>query len=226
MSSLNDPDLTPARHTPSQRRRRLIKLGAGSVPVALTLASRPVFAASQCNTTSAWGSAILMNGGASVRARATSTQLTASGWTMRAITGNLAQTGVGGGIPPWQVIYNQRYNGTQHDGLTDSQYAQMHLLVSDVFPGGLSGYAGTPTTVYDVLLANSNTKDFVPCLLAARINALYGSASISQCLSNQKGEDLLAQMATGQFLPSNGGSTSWNKDDIILYLLKNSIVTR
>ena len=64
------PSATPATAAGtvvSQRRRRFIQ--AGVVPVGLTLASRPAMAW-HCNTTSAWGSAILRNGGASVQARA------------------------------------------------------------------------------------------------------------------------------------------------------------
>ncbi len=44
-----------AGHLASARRRRLIKMGAGAVPVAMTLASRPVMA-TNCITASAWGS--------------------------------------------------------------------------------------------------------------------------------------------------------------------------
>jgi hypothetical protein len=63
----NDPQPTPdapvsvdvsARTLASARRRRFIKMGTGVIPVALTLASRPVLATSQgkCFSASAWGS--------------------------------------------------------------------------------------------------------------------------------------------------------------------------
>ncbi|MFN3862141.1 MAG: hypothetical protein ACK4R2_11805 [Roseateles sp.] len=44
-----------AQQLASARRRRFIKMGAGAVPVAMTLASRPVMA-TNCITASAWGS--------------------------------------------------------------------------------------------------------------------------------------------------------------------------
>ncbi len=64
---INDPQSTPQAPAPvdasanalaSARRRRLIKMGAGVIPVALTLSSRPVLATSQgkCFSASAWGS--------------------------------------------------------------------------------------------------------------------------------------------------------------------------
>jgi len=64
---LHDPQPTPQAPAPvdasagelaSARRRRFIKAGAGIVPVALTLSSRPVLATSQgkCFSASAWGS--------------------------------------------------------------------------------------------------------------------------------------------------------------------------
>ncbi|MFT7722601.1 MAG: hypothetical protein QM788_07190 [Roseateles sp.] len=48
-----------ARQAASERRRRFIKMGAGVVPVALTLSSRPVLATNsqgKCFSASAWGS--------------------------------------------------------------------------------------------------------------------------------------------------------------------------
>ena len=241
MSSLNDqgrpsapgPSLNSRMPAPdpalaSLRRRRLIKLGASSVPVALTLSSRPVFAANQCNTTSAWGSAILNTGGASVRARAASAQLMAQGWSISALAGNQVQAGVGGGNAPWQFIYNVRYNGAMlATGKTASQYAQATLKVADLFPGGISGYVATlDGTVFTYLKANPSTTNFVTCMLVARLNALYGSAGVSQCLmGNSNGNDTLAQMASGQFLPSNGSGSAWSKDTIVRYLVENNIVT-
>jgi len=64
---IHDPQSTPQASTPvdasagnlgSARRRRLIKMGAGVIPVALTLNSRPVLATTQgkCFSASAWGS--------------------------------------------------------------------------------------------------------------------------------------------------------------------------
>jgi hypothetical protein len=64
---INDPQSTPpapasvaasARDVASARRRKFIKAGAGVIPVALTLSSRPVLATTQgkCFSASAWGS--------------------------------------------------------------------------------------------------------------------------------------------------------------------------
>lgn len=64
---INDPQPMPeapasvdaaAAQPGSARRRRFIKMGAGVIPVALTLSSRPVLATSQgkCFSASAWGS--------------------------------------------------------------------------------------------------------------------------------------------------------------------------
>ncbi|MDE2298344.1 MAG: hypothetical protein KGK18_09270, partial [Burkholderiales bacterium] len=72
--SANADEAAPSiADTSFARRRRLLKLGATSVPVTLTLTSRPVLAW-HCNTTSAWGSAQMMPNN-STTLRNTATQL-------------------------------------------------------------------------------------------------------------------------------------------------------
>ena len=202
----------------------MIKLGAGAAPVALTLASRPVFAAGQCNSTSAWGSAILRNGVASVQARATAARLDNPVWSLSQLSNDTAGMGVGGGAKPWAYIFGKRYTGANTGGQTVNAYAQTTLKVSDLFPSGISGYSGAPATVHAWLQANQSTSNFVTCLLVARINALYAGNAAAQCLGNQQTGDILGAMATGSFRPTNGSGNLWSASDILQYLRDNNYV--
>ncbi|WP_158080853.1 hypothetical protein, partial [Pelomonas sp. KK5] len=214
-----------APQQPSTNRRRLIQLGAGSVPVALTLASRPVFAAGQCNTTSAWGSAILRNGVGSVKARAAAARIDNPVWSLSQLRNDSAGIGVGGGNPPWAWIYQQRYGGAAlGKNQTPSDYAQATLKISDLFPAGINGQTGGPDTVYGYIHAHNSTSNFVTSLLVARLNALYAGSGASLCLASSPSTDVLAEMARGTFQPSNGTGGFWSNSDVLQYLLDNNYV--
>lgn len=221
MSSTPSPESLPQQ--PS-RRRLMIKLGAGAAPVALTLASRPVFAAGQCNSTSAWGSAILRNGVASVQARAAAARLDNPVWSLSQLVNDTVGMSVGGGAQPWAYIFGQRYTGASTGSQTPNAYAQATLKVSDLFPGGISGYTGSPATVHGWLQAHMSTSNFVSCLLVARINALYAGNAAAQCLGNGQSTDVLGAMASGSFQPSNGSGNPWTASDILQYLRDNNYV--
>ena len=91
---INDPQPMPEATAPvdaaaaklgSARRRRFIKMGAGVIPVALTLNSRPVLATSQgkCFSASAWGSVqTLVNTTASQYTRKANVAPTVSCYTL------------------------------------------------------------------------------------------------------------------------------------------------
>ena len=232
MNPSNDDKNRPALPG-SPGRRRLIRLGASVAPVAMTLASRPAWAlANGCNTTSAWGSAQLAGAISSVQARASSAQLSNKAWGVNDLIQDRALGGVGGGQTPWYVIYQARYGSTRTGSSTGDAYAQATLKVSDLFPMGLFGYSpvmlanakAPDSSVFTYLKANPSTSNFATALLAARINALYGGANAGICLSNGKGEDILADMARGVFTPSNG-TAYWSNTEVLMYLVGNGIVT-
>ena len=228
MSSLNHPhdDQPPLQSkAPSSSRRRLIKLGAGAVPVALTLASRPVFAAGTCNTTSAWGSAILRNGVSSVQARAALTAVPDPVWSLSQLLNDMSVTGVGGGTNPWTKIYNQNFPGASVPaGQTKSTVAQAKLKVSTLFPLGVSAYHDTADNVFAYLQAHKSTSNFVTAMLVARINYIFGGTGVSQCLTSSQDPDVLGAMALGRFPSGSSSNSSWTTTNILDYLSKNGIV--
>jgi len=203
----------------SASRRRLIKLGAGAVPTALTLASRPVMAW-HCNTTSAWGSAVLRNGVASAQARATSAQVVDECWTVANWCGNSTRSAAG--VPtgtPWHSVSLQFWAG---QGKSDS-YAQSNLKISQLFPGGLAGISST-ANVFSTLTANQTV--FAGYMIVAALNKLF-MTTVNTCLTNSSGTNMLAQMAAqgpGVYKPTNGTGAAWAWADIQKYLNDNYIV--
>ncbi len=198
----------------SQRRRRFIQ--AGVVPVGLTLASRPVMAW-HCNTTSAWGSAVLRNGGASVQARAAAAVLsntecwTITNWANNSIRSQVSNTA------PWMYVVARWYSGKT---VTD---AQAKLTVGKLFPGTLKNVSST-ANVYQLL-----TKDpggWGTLMVVARLNTLFAGHSVADCvLSN--GQDMLLTMAAqgpNAFRPSNSTGSPWTEAEIRRYLSENYLV--
>ena len=212
-----DDDNTPSTaRIASPRRRRLIKLGASSVPVALTLASRPAMAW-HCSSTSAWGSAVVGVGGASAVARQQSHTTSDEGWS-------IAQWAVKtnpGYCAGWTTCGTQKYGKT---GSNAGMYALGTLKCTDLYSSGVGG--ATTGLVCDYLSGKS-TSDFGACLLVAKLNMYYGSSGVASCLTT-KGDQtsallVLNQMATGSYTPSVGAK-AWNSSDIMNYLVQNWMV--
>lgn len=215
-SDTSTPTAAPAPAVASPRRRRLLQ--AGVVPVGLTLASRPVMAW-HCNTTSAWGSAVLRNGGASVKARADAAILrstecwTIANWCDNTVRGEVSTT------KPWVFVANGIWPGR---GKTDD-YARTKLTIGQIFPSGLYG-CGSGDNVLTTLKANkSNFKGY---MIVARLNTMYAGNRVNECLLSN-GEDMVVEMAkTGpnKFKPRNSTGAAWTEKEILTYLFDNYIV--
>ncbi|WP_431264700.1 hypothetical protein ACQ859_04030 [Roseateles chitinivorans] len=200
----------------SQRRRRFIQ--AGVVPVGLTLASRPAMAW-HCNTTSAWGSAILRNGGASVQARADAAVINNTEcWYISNWANNSGRSQVRGGNAPWNYIIAQWYSGKT------LAYARANLTVAKVFPGGLKNVSST-SNVYNLL--KNDSSGYGTMMIVARLNTLFAGNSVGQCVLSATGQDMLLQMASqgpGIFKPSNSTGAAWTQADYKNYLYSNWLV--
>lgn len=213
-----------ARALAALRRRRFIKLGATAVPVSMTLASRPVMAW-HCNTTSAWGSAVLRNGVASTKTRATNALMADECWTRTELCANSVHAGAGSGKTPWLCIYNGKFSGQSTAGYASKDaYAQAKLLISHLF-GSLYGTPGASTNVKAYIAANPST--FATLMLVARINQLYAGTSVAACLSSGSIDELalMASQGPGTYRPSNSTGAAWTLADIQKYLFDNYIST-
>ncbi|MCV2350774.1 hypothetical protein [Paucibacter sp. Y2R2-4] len=200
-----------------QRRRRFMKIGASAVPVSLTLSSRPVMAW-HCNTTSAWGSAILLNGGASVKARAEAKQL--QGTECWYLTNWVADTCTGTNltVKPWTAAGKLAFASPKNT----ATYTKANLKISQIFPLGLTGVTSTDT-VNAALARLASGDDYRAYLIAARLNALYApNKDVAKCTVSN-GTDMTQQMAklgAGLFKPTNS-TVAWTADNIKQYLKAN-----
>jgi hypothetical protein len=215
-SDLPTPTDAPAPAVASPRRRRLLQ--AGVVPVGLTLASRPVMAW-HCNTTSAWGSAVLRNGGASVKARADAAILRATEcWTIANWCDNTVRSDVSASRP-WTYVAAGIWAGQNKS----ENYARNNLLIGHLFPSGLSGCSNTEK-VLSVLTNNKTT--FKGYMVVARLNTMYAGHRVNECLLSN-GEDMVVEMAKtgpGKFKPRNSTGAAWTESEILTYLYANYIV--
>lgn len=190
------------------RRRRFIKLGASVVPVAATLASRPVMAW-DCHTTSAWGSAQLagMTGSPKTRLDGTAIYGTecwyVSDWKSSSSTS-----------PCWRALTTKRWSSSK-----SCDYGRTNCKISDIFPLGLSGVSSPTTkTAYSVI---TGTDSFASCITVARLNAIYGAGAtnIALCVVTN-GKDQIQEMARlgSLYAPPNNTGVLWSKADITTYL--------
>lgn len=211
----HDPQPTPeapvsgdvsAQTLASARRRRLIKLGAGAVPVAMTLASRPVMA-TDCITASAWGSVQgLLN--TSQYKRAYKNKVVISGAHNVA---TWATTGCAG----WTELTK---------ATTKSRTA---CLISHVLSGsGVSSTAGLTSSlsVWTVLTGSSSTySTYQKTMLAAWMNWKI-SATSKQCLAS-KTDGTVNRLKELGALPATGSVNLWGKQwyraDAVTYLTSN-----
>lgn len=213
------PSATPtpvAGAVVSQRRRRFIQ--AGVVPVTLTLASRPVMAW-HCNTTSAWGSAVLRNGGASVQARMKTAEIdNTECWYITDWIRNSTRPQVLASATPWSAVSKKWYSGRK----TDAQ-AQAALTVATVFPGGLWG---TKSTDNVFALVKKGSPDFVAMMLAARLNMLVLGAPVNTCMVSNKVDQLplIAKNGPDTYRPANSTGAAWSTTDIYNYLTANWLI--
>jgi hypothetical protein len=197
----------------SARRRRFIKLGAGSVPVALTLASRPAMAW-HCNSTSAWGSA-QMNESSKARLDDQGHYALNECWYISNWCNNTTRSAVKSGEAPWAVVGKMCWEPDKN-----SAQAKAALLISTIFPSGLNGVA--PSSNVFNTLTSSSTASYKKSLIVARLNALYSGVNIAICTMSG-GEDMLQKMAkdgANVFAPNSSAGT-WSDSAIVTYLHEN-----
>ncbi|CAN5167459.1 hypothetical protein BH11PSE9_BH11PSE9_24770 [soil metagenome] len=204
-------DQQPADHTAaaanavqSARRRRLLKLGASGVPVALTVASRPVLAWN-CNTTSAWGSAQMMPN-ASTTARNGKTKLPDETWTITNWKNNTSRSTL---TQPWPKFL----------AYVNSSASFKSLLVSALYGNQLPSGIMVGDKIYDVICGSRST--FPQYMIVAKLNSVL-IPNVASCLKSN-GADQLSKMQGGSYTPPNGGS-AWSPAMIQDYLAGNYIV--
>lgn len=233
MSERPNPDFQPTPETPapvdvvgrqvaSARRRRFIKMGAGVVPVALTLSSRPVLATNsqgKCFSASAWGSVqTLVGTNASTYTRKANNAPTVTCYTRA------------------QWIEKYRYNNTDYsrcEGWRKNSINCADLKVSTVSKytvgtacGNSSGTAGIPgnVTVWAALTGNySNAKK---AMLVAWLNyRVSGTTKTDVCVIDTFSTNQLTKLgnivASGQGIGPDG--KQWYAADVEKYLYDNFI---
>lgn len=191
----------------SARRRRFIKMGAGAVPVAMTLASRPVMA-TNCLTASAWGS-VQGIAGTSQYNRALSKQVVISGaYTLSQWCAS--PTPCAG----WSAL-----------GCKSTSDRTSYLLGTLLNGSGLTGTAGLPgtTKVWDIITNRfGNATTYQRTVVAAWLNWKVSSSS-KTCLSATSDPTVNRLKELGS-IPS-GGTRLWGKTwypaDAVTYLTSN-----
>jgi len=194
----------PDPGTRAMKRRQLIKLGASSVPVAFTLASRPV-RAWHCNSTSAWGSAQI-NPTQSTTARNSAQERIDDCWSISEWVNNISHGSLG---QPWPRL----------SCMTTSAINNYSCLTLYSATGGLPTGLSTSDKVMNKL---KNGTTFQKYMLVARLNANL-VPNVQSCLKSTT--DQLVLMAGGSYSPPNLPGVVWDQNQIIQYLGSNYIVT-
>ena len=192
------------------KRRRFMMLGASSVPVALTLTSRPVLAW-HCNSTSAWGSEQIRPNHSTI-ARNDDNELPDESWTIANWQQNTTRAGLQN---PWAALGLQTTKSNKSDYYKNYKVSQLYAPYGGI-PTGLSGNDG----VWDKI---TNGTTFQKYMLVARLNSKFVT-NIRTCLKNSNHVDQLVLMASGRYSPTNLPGKIWNQTDIISYLNNNWIV--
>jgi hypothetical protein len=209
-----------------ERRRRLMKLGAGVLPVTLTLASRPV-RAWNCNTASAWGSAQI-NPNASVNARNSNSAVNDNSWTTSNWINNTSGQGLG---KPWPVLIS--YCGASGSILNSYTMGKLFgtsgpfpVTSLSTIPGTLSPPAASAPLSKDTLVIDAMKAgdQFLLYMIVARLNQMLLPSTVGACLVSAGSQDQLKLMLDGLYSPPNLPSMVWLKADIIKYLQQNFIV--
>lgn len=199
-------------------RRRLIKLGAATVPVVLTLASRPVLAW-HCKSPSAWGSEQI-NPNTSLKTNPGHNSYADETWTIVNWRDNTARPAVGTASQPWTMLYNSYPKlkndsgnlglpGIDWDGIT---VARLFAKVPIARPAGLAD----TTTIKTVLTSGTDFQKYIIC---AQLNYLLLSSlnDMDLCITSEE----LKKMANGFYSPPNMPSVTWMEPDIVSYLHNN-----
>ena len=191
------------------RRRRLLKIGASGVPVALTLTSRSVLAGT-CTTTSAWGSTQLMNT-ASVNAHHNSfTVSTSSLATWQAATSSAPG--------PFTTLYSAKTFGFGSAALLFSG-----LTVNQLFDGAAPTAWSTAlkgAKVKDAIKSTATTStSFQRMIIVAALNVQSSTTSnkVSSCTTIAELKVMGKASTDGPYTTANGLTLS----TVLPYLAAN-----
>lgn len=221
------------------RRRRFIKLGASTVPVTLTLASRPVMAW-HCNTTSAWGSQQLVPTAASVKARMDAAVVTGSETWSKSHWRNNTVYGTVSSKTPFQVLaeycgYKQTSTVVNGKTVTKTavQNCQEQCTIGQLFgSGGLYGVSNS-LKVWDAVRGLGGATEFATYMTVAKLNmqltpGIY-KTRLQACFRDNKGADQVTWMAKqgpDRYVPTGLPNTSpaWSWAKMKQYLESNWLV--
>lgn len=224
---INDPQSTPQAPAPvdvaahqlaSARRRRFIKMGSGIVPVAMTLASRPVMA-TNCMTASAWGSTMggTVTGTSSYTRALAKTTVISGAYTLNqwkavrtTVTPNTATCG-----------------GWKNTAISCTTLDSVKLYtVQSLCGGGTAGLTGT-NKVWDVLTSTGTdvTSKYKRAMCVAWLN-LKVSSTVAACVkdpmrSTYNALAILGAIGTGGGVGPDG--RTWSQQNVIDYLYANYI---
>lgn len=199
-------------------RRRLIKLGVTTVPVVLTLASRPVLAW-HCKSPSAWGSEQI-NPNTSLKNTKAHPEYADETWTIANWRDNTARSAVGTTSKPWSKLFT-KYPCLKNDSCNLNQIgiAWSSVTVARLFskvpiarPAGLTD----TTTIKTVLTSGTDFQKYIIC---AQLNYLLLQSlnDMDLCITFEE----LKKMATGVYSPPNMPTVTWTTTDIVNYLHNN-----
>lgn len=214
-----DPEAAPApapNESVALGRRRLIKIGASSIPVVMTLASKPVLAW-HCKSPSAWGSEQL-NPNTSL----SHNEYQDETWTITNWKGNTARSAVGTSMKPWdklKSVYPSIYDSsTKTNNAFDYTKVKVSKLFSVVSTLGRPSGLSDSTTIKTVLTSGTTFQKNIIC---AQLNYLLLSPlSLNQmesCIDFSE----LKKMAAGSYSPPTLPGVTWNSTQIVTYLQNN-----
>lgn len=210
-------DVSAQQALASARRRRFLKVGTGVVPVALTLASRPVMA-TQCLSGSAWGSfqGLAVN-------NSQYTRLQKKAVTLSGTYSLSAWCGVGNGSTPNCGGWAKIPSCTSPTGI--KAYSVSSLCSGVTIPTGLTG----SLKVWDVLTKKSGSTHtyslYQRSMVCAWLNfRSQASGTVSKCVvDSTRGLNQLNQLSAIPFGGTSVGpdGKQWSQDKVITYLQSN-----
>ncbi len=192
-------------------RRRLIKIGVATVPVVLTLASRPVLAW-HCKSPSAWGSEQI-NPNTSLATNAGHQSYVDETWTIKNWVNNTSRAGLGRPWARFDSVFNSSTNTTYRNQTVN--YLKSTKSVPLALPTGVT----LDQKVYKGLKGDLGWSTFAKYMITAQLNRHLLAAGTwdPQCVTEQE----LTDMVNGVY---PNATTPWSQDKIVSYLNNNWIV--
>ena len=247
----NSASNTPSEQVAAPTRRRLLKkAGLVGIPVATTLASRPVLAW-HCRTPSMWGSMVMNPATSLAKQQTHMTGYRDETWTIINWGRNQGRSSLFSGTGPWDYMVNNDANVNLNNATyayavkttapstayvviqrNASQVPTKYLDLSLFKVSHLCAATGitkpldvADNTTVQTLLENSYLT-FGAHLVVAQLNFKYlqniaSTSYLTDCLGNGQ-MNLQTVASSGTYTPSNGGT--WDRARIIDYLQNNWIV--